>query len=170
MTFESIVRKWCKLYRPILDSQESRKFFFTDSRENMIEMAKGWEPETSPCVVMEGIKEGGGTIERMSMNYPIYFFVRAEKQKDGDATVLAVEKALGHMNQFLAWLRDMREKELDKGERDGDFSRINLDDAYIDVATIGPIQDGWYAVLLQITREEPLNLCVNPDYYIDEEC
>ena len=169
MTFESIVRKWTKLNREMLDSPENRRFFFTDSRENMIEMAKGWTPAMSPCVVMEGVKEGGGPIRRPSMNYPIYFFVRAEKQKDGDETALAVEMALGHMNKFLSWLIVKHDQELEEGRRDGDFARIDLDDAYIDVTTIGPIQDGWYAVLLQLTREEPLNLCVNPDQYIEEE-
>lgn len=170
MTFESIVRKWCKLYRPILDSPESRKFFFTDSRENMIEMAKGWTPTMSPCVVMEGVAEGGGTIERPSMNYPIYFFVRAPNQRDGDSTWLAVKEALSHKDNFLAWLRDKHIRELDEGKLDGDFARINLEDAIQDVMTVGPIQDGWYAVLLQLDREEPLNLCVNPDLYIDEDC
>ena len=167
MTFESIVRKWCKLYKMMLDSPENRRFFFTDSRENMIEMAKGWTPTMSPCVVMEGVAEGGGPIKRPSMNYPIYFFVRAEKQRDGDAAWLAVKEALAHKDNFLAWLLDKRNKELDTN-RDGDFARINLDDAFQDITTVGPLGDGWYAVLLQIDREEPLNLCLNPDLYIEE--
>ena len=170
MTFESIVRKWCQTYRPILDSPKNRRFFFTDSKENMIEMAKNWTPEMSPCVVMECVAEGDGKIERMSMNYPIYFFVRAEKQKDGDSAALAVREALEHMKDFLSWLRDRRNKELDEGRRDGDFARIELDNAFLSIMTIGPIQDGWYAELLQIDREEPLNLCVNEDLYIDEDC
>ena len=169
ITFESIVRKWCKLYMPILDSPESRKFFFTDSRENMIEMAKKWTPTMSPCVVMEGVAEGGGTIERPSMNYPIYFFVRAKNQKDGDSTWLAVKEALQHKDNFLAWLRKKREKELDEGSKDGDFARIDLDNAMQDITTVGPLGDGWYAVLLQIVREEPLNLCVDEGLYIEDE-
>lgn len=169
MTFESIVRKWCKLYRPILDSPKSRKFFFTDSRENMIEMAKKWTPPMSPCVVMEGVAEGGGSIERPSMNYPIYFFVRAAAQRDGDAAWLAVKEALSHKDNFLAWLRDRREKEMEDDRRDGDFARIDLDSAMQDITTVGPLEDGWYAVLLQIEREEPLNLCVDEDLYVDEE-
>ena len=170
MTFEGIVRRWCKLYKNMLDSPKNRRFFFTDSRENMIEMAKGWTPGMSPCVVMEGVAEGGGPIKRPSMNYPIYFFVRAEKARDGDAAALAVKEALMHKDNFLAWLLNSYEKEQEEGVRDGDFSRINLEDAYINIDTIGPIQDSWYAVLLQIVREEPLNLCMNPDLYIDEEC
>jgi hypothetical protein len=135
----------------------------------MIEMAKKWTPSMSPCVVMEGVAEGGGSIERPSMNYPIYFFVRAKKVRDGDAAWLAVKEALSHKDNFLAWLKDKREKELDNGNRDGDFARINLDDVIQDITTIGPLEDGWYAILLQIEREEPLNLCVDEDLYIDEE-
>lgn len=168
MTFETIVRKWCKLYTKMLDSPKNRRFFFTDSRENMIEMAKGWTPETSPCVVMECVAEGGGTIERPSMNYPIYFFVRADKAKDGDAAWLAVKNALEHKDKFLAWLRDRHNREISENI-DGDYARINIDNIFQDVTTIGPIQDAWYAVLLQLDREEPLNLCVNPDDYIQEE-
>lgn len=166
MTFESIVRKWCKLYRPILDSPKSRKFFFTDSRENMIEMAKGWTPAMSPCVAMECVAEGGGPITRPDMNYPIYFWVRSKEAKNGDEAWLAVKEALAHKDNFLAWLK---KKHDDDDSRDGDFARINLDNAFQDITTIGPIQDAWYAVLLQIEREEPLNLCVDEDLYVDEE-
>ena len=169
ITYETIVRKWCKLYKPIQDSPENRRFFFTDSKENMIEMAKKWTPVMSPCVVMEGVAEGSGSIERPSMNYPIYFFVRAKKQKDGDSAWLAVKEALAHKNNFLAWLREKHVQEEHDGNRDGDFARINLDNAIQDFTTIGPLEDGWYAVLLQIEREEPLNLCVDKDLYIEED-
>ena len=169
MTFETIVRKWCKQYKPILDQPNRRKFFFTDSRENMIEMAKNWKPDTSPCVVMESVAEGSGTIECPTMNYPIYFWVRAKKERDGDEAWLAVKEALQHKDNFLAWLRKKREEEEYRGERNGDFTRIDLDHAIQDITTIGPLQDGWYAILLQIEREEPLNLCVDEDLYLEEE-
>ena len=103
------------------------------------------------------------------MNYPIYFFVRAKVVRDGDAAWLAVKEALSHKYNFLAWLRKKREEEEDEGTRDGDFARINLDNAIQDITTIGPLEDGWYAVLLQIVREEPLNLCIDDDLYIEEE-
>ena len=169
MTFETIVRKWCKLYKVMRDSPQNRRFFFTDSRENMIEMAQKWTPEMSPLVAMESVAEGSGSIERPSMNYPIYFFARAAKMRDGDAAWLAVKEALSHKDNFLAWLRDRRMKEMDEGSNDGDFARINLDNAFQDVTTIGPLGDGWYAVLLQIEREEPLELCVDENLY-DECC
>ena len=112
---------------------------------------------------------GSGKISRPEMNYPIYFFVRAEKQRDGDEAALAVKAALEHMKNFLAWLKYHHEKELGENKRDGDFARINLDDAFIDITTVGPIGDGWYAELLQIDREEPLNLCITEELYIDED-
>lgn len=168
MTFETIVRKWCKLYRPILDSPKSRKFFFTDSRENMIEMAKSWTPEMSPCVAMECVAEGSGSIMNPSMNYPIYFWVRAKKAKDGDAAWMAVKEALEHKDNFLKWLKKKHDKEL-QTNISGDYARINLEGLIQDVTTIGPLQDAWYAVLLQIDREEPLNICDDEDLYIEEE-
>ena len=54
------------------------------------------------------------------------------------------------------------------GRLDGDFARIDLDDAMIDIQTVGPIENGWFAVLVQFEREEPLNLCINEDLYIAE--
>lgn len=170
MTFHSIVRQWCRTYRPMLDSATNgnRRFYLTDSRAGMVELAKGITPAMSPCVVMESAVEGGGEIKRPTRNYPIYFFVRARKMSDGDAAAEAKEEAWVHAQNFLAWLLDKHEKELDEGNRDGDFARLQLDDAYLDFMTIDPLEDGWYAILLQIVREEPLNLCVNEDLYIDE--
>lgn len=171
MTFESIVRYWCHTYHEMLDSKTNgnRRFWFTDTRENMVEMAKNWKPTMSPCVVMECVEEGGGPIRRPSMNYPIYFCVRAIKMSDGDAAVIAVKEAKRHMDKFLAWIIDKHDRQLDNGDRDGDFARIDLDDSYIDITTIGPFGDGWYAVLLQMVREEPLNLCVSPEDYDEDE-
>ena len=171
IAFESIVRKWCSVYRCMLDSSKNgnRRFFFTDSKENMIEMAKSWTPEMSPCVVMECVAEGDGKITRPSMNYPIYFFVRAEKLKDGDAAAVAVKEALAHMKNFLAWLKERHDREL-REDIDGDYARINLDNAFISIMTIGPIGDGWYAVLMQLDRDEPLNLCVDESLYINDDC
>lgn len=168
MTFENIVRRWCKTHKHIRDSRKNRRFFFTDSRENMIEMAKQWTPKMSPLVVMECVAEGSGKIERPSMNYPIYFFVRAERQKDGDAAWTAVKDALEYACKFLGWLKTKHDQEMDEN-RDGDFARINLDNALITIDTIGPLGDGWYAVLIQLDRDEPLNLCVDWNEY-DDEC
>lgn len=167
MTFEAIVRQWCRKYKPMRDSAQNRRFHFTDSHAGVVEMAKGITSAYSPFVIMESRVEGSGPIERPSMNYPIYFFVVAEKMSDGDAAAIAIKEALSHANNFLAWLKDKHDKEVQENI-DGDFARIDLSgNVYYD--TIGPLQNGWYAVLVQIEREEPLNLCVDEGLY-DEDC
>lgn len=169
MVFHSIVRQWCKTYSPMLDNEAEgdRRFFLTDSMEGITELAQKLSNESSPCVLMESAVEGGGKITRPQRNYPIYFLVRADKMSDGDAAAEAKEKAWCHCQNFLAWLLAKHNEETSEGSRDGDFARINLDDADIDFTTIGPLINGWFGVLLQISRDEPLNLCVDPELYID---
>ena len=171
MTFHSIVRQWCRTYRPMLDSSKNgnRRFYLTDSTSGVVELAKGITPEMSPCVVMESSVEGGGRITRPSRNYPIYFFVRARKMADGDEAAVAKEEAWGHAQNFLAWLKVRHDREL--AERiDGDYARIDLENAMLDIQTVGPLEDGWYAVLIQFEREEPLNICVDESLYQTEDC
>jgi len=169
MTFHSIVRQWCKTYKPMLDNPDNgnKRFYLTDSQGGLVEMAKGIMPKFSPMVMMEGVVEGGGTITRPERTYPVYFFVHARAMADGEAAAEAWEEAWYHFQQFLAWLLDKHEKELSENI-DGDFARIDLDNAMIDFMSIGPKEDGWYGVMVQFTREEPLNLCVNKDLYIEE--
>lgn len=155
----------------MLDTPKNKRFYLTDSTSGVVELAKCIANSFSPCVVMESSVEGGGPIRRPSRNYPIYFFVRAEKMADGDDAAVAKEKAWMHARNFLAWLLKKHEEEIDAGKRDGDFARINLDDVFIDVQTVGPLENGWFAVLLQFEREEPLNLCVDEGLYVDNcEC
>lgn len=167
MTFHSIVRQWCRIYKHMLDSPKNnnRRFYLTDTKEGLVELAKNLEPKMSPSVIMESSVEGSGEIRRPTRNYPIYFFVRARKMSDGDAATEAKEEAWWHYQNFITWLLDKREKELEQNI-DGDFAKIDLDE-YIMFDTIGPIGDGWYAVMVQFDRDEPLNLCVNEDLYID---
>ncbi|MBQ9645352.1 MAG: hypothetical protein IJV24_03210 [Prevotella sp.] len=169
MTFHSIVRQWCRTYKPMLDNvaNGNRRFYLTDSTAGVVELAKGISNSFSPCVVMESSVEGGGKITRPSRNYPIYFFVRARDMADGDAAAEAKEEAWYHAQQFLTWLKDRHDREIAENI-DGDFSRISMDD-YIDIQTVGPIENGWFAVLIQFEREEPLNLCINEDLYINPE-
>ena len=133
----------------------------------MVELAKGISNSFSPCVVLESAVEGGGPIKRPVRNYPIYFFVRADKMADGDDAAVAKEEAWTHAQHFLAWLLDRHDREIGDNT-DGDFARIKLDD-YIDIQSIGPVENGWYAVMIQFEREEPLNICVNEDMYIQED-
>lgn len=163
MTFHSIVRQWCKSYRPMLDNPKNgnRRFYLTDSTAGVVELAKGISNSFSPCVVMESSVEGGGKITMPSRNYPIYFFVRARDMADGDAAAEAKEEAWYHAQNFLSWLLDKHEKD----SPNGDFGRINMED-YIDIQSIGPIENGWFAVLIQFERLEPLNVCIDEDLYI----
>lgn len=169
MTFHSIVRQWCKTYKPMLDNPDNgnQRFYLTDSQGGLVEMAKGIMPKFSPMVMMESVVEGGGTITRPERTYPVYFFVRARAMSDGEAAAEAREEAWYHYQQFMAWLLDKREKELSENI-DGDFARIDLDNSMIDFVSTDPKEDGWYGVMVQFTREEPLNLCVNKDLYIEE--
>ena len=165
MTFHSIVRQWCGTYKPMLDSPDNRRFYLTDSTAGVVEMAKGIANTMSPCVVMESGVEGGGPISRPVRNYPVYFFVRAEKMADGDAAAVAKEEAWLHARNFLSWLKVRHDEEMAE-KPDGDFARISLNE-YIDIQTVGPIENGWFAVMIQFEREEPLNLCVDENLYLD---
>ena len=69
-----------------------------------------------------------------------------------------------HAQNFISWLLVKREEELGRNY-DGDFARINLDDAYLDIQTIGPLENAWFAVMIQFEREEPLNLCIDESLY-----
>lgn len=166
MTFHSIVCDWCKRYKPMLHNpvNGNKRFYLTDSQAGVVELAKGIEPSLSPCVVMESSVEGGGKIERLVRNYPIYFFARARDVSEGDTAAEATEEALLHANKILAWLRQQRNKNMEDNI-DGDYARIQLDGKDIALQTINPLEDGWNAVLIQLWREEPLNLCVNEDLY-----
>ena len=164
MTFHSIVRMWCKMYRPMLDSPKNRRFFLTDSTAGVVELAKKSNLLQSPCVVMESDVDGAGPLEKISRNYPVYFFVKAEKMADGDAAALAKEEAWQHAQNFLAWLRDKHMEEINT-KTNGDFAMINLE-GDVFVQTAGPMEDGWWAVLIQFERLEPLNKCIDPCLYV----
>ena len=153
------------------DQPKDRRFFLTDSTAGVVELAKGASLKNSPCVIMESTVEGGGKLTRPQRIYPIYFFVRAKKAADGDAAALAKEEAWMHAQNFLTWLMKKREEDMDENGRDGDFARINLDDAYLDIQTIGPLENAWFAVMILFERDEPLNLCIDENLYVDScEC
>lgn len=149
----------------MLDSEANgnRRFYLTDSQAGVVEMAKGISNSFSPCVVMESSVEGDGYITRIKRNYPIYFFVRARDMADGDAAAEAKEEAWFHAQKFLSWLKYNHDREMEENI-DGDFARIDMDD-YVDVSSVGPLENGWFAVLIQFVREEPLDTCLDEDYY-----
>lgn len=149
----------------MLDTPKNRRFYLTDSYTGMVEMAKGIANSMSPCVVMESSVEGyvnGGLIYR---NYPVYFFVRARDMADGDAAAEAKEEAWMHCQNFLTWLRARHNED---PTPTGEYARINMEDS-LDMQTVGPIENGWFGVLVQLERCERTDLCVDEDMYIDVE-
>lgn len=166
MTFYSIVKQWCEIYKFMHHSKKNKRFYLTDSQRGVVDMAKDIANAFSPCVLMESCVEGGGPIKRPSRTYPIYFFVRAEKMADGDEAAVAKEEAWMHAQNFLAWLLKKHDEEVDAGNRDGDYARINMDD-YIDLQTVGPLENGWFAVLIQFERDEPINTCMDEALYLE---
>lgn len=167
MVFHKIVREWCRTYRPMLDSMENgnRRFYLTDSTGGVVEMAKGIANQMSPMVIMESTIEGymrGGKIYR---NYPIYFFVRAENMSSGDDAAAAKEEAWWHCQNFLTWLRYRHDNDTTAEQ---DYARIDMEDS-IDIQTAGPLENGWFAVMIQLERLELANLCVDENLYVTEE-
>lgn len=148
------------------DNPKDRRFYLTDSTAGVIDLAKGMIADTmSPCVVMESDVNGylkGGLLFR---TYPIYFFVRAKMMKDADAAAVAKEKAVKHAMNFLAWIRQKHDNDPTPSR---DFERINLEDI-IDIQTAGPLENGWFAVLVQLERCESVDMCVDEDLYPEDE-
>lgn len=70
-----------------------------------------------------------------------------------------------HARNFLAWLLQKHNDEVNSGKLDGDYARIDLDDVNVSYQSVGALENGWFGVLIQLQREEPLNLCVNDDLY-----
>lgn len=161
MTFYSIVRQWCRAYKPMLDSKTNRRFYLTDSTAGMVELAKGISNSFSPCVVMDSSVEGYMNGGRIIRNYPVYFFARARDMADGDAAAEAKEEAWLHAQNFLTWLRKLHDNDQ---TTTGEYSRIDMENN-IDIQSVGPIENGWFAVLIQFERMELLDLCGNQDLY-----
>ena len=167
MVFHAIVREWCRTYQPMLDNEDNgnRRFFLADNAEEVKKMPSSISTEFSPCVVMENGVEGtieGGKIVR---NYPVYFFVRAWQAVNNDAQMESYEEALYHALNFYTWLKARHE---DDPTETGEYSRINFEYP-IEVQPVGPLEDGWVAVLMQFERLEQINLCVDENLYVKPE-
>ena len=167
MTFYSIVEKWCETYKYMRHNVKNGniRFMFTDSYKGVVEMAKNINSMRSPCVVMESTIEGDGPLRRPVFNYAVYFFVQAGMMSDGTEAAAAKQKALQHARNFLAWLLQKHDEEVKSSKLDGDYARIDLDDVNVSYQSVGALENGWFGVLIQLQREEPLNLCVNDDLY-----
>ena len=170
MTFQGIVRRWCQIYKPMLDNpyNGNRRFYLTDSTGGVVDMAKSISNKFNPFVMMEGGVEIEGEFTKPFRNYPIYFFVKADKMADGDEAAVAYEEALTHAKKFLTWLWNKHQEEMETNIR-GDFAMIDLEQSRLMINSVGPIENGWFAVCVQFERMEPLNLCDNPDDYMPDD-
>ena len=168
MTFHSIVRYWCKRYPPMRDRRKNRRFYIAKSIDGVRSMPKSISTKFSPCVVMEAGEQGEIDGGLATWNYPVYFFVRAERLEDSDALAVAYKEATYHAMRFYAWLKRRHEED----SPNGDFGRINLEDRLY-VEPIGPLEDGWAAEMIQFERMEPIELCVDdeldPEDFMPEE-
>lgn len=167
MVFHKIVREWCKTYKPMLDDEEhkNRRFWLADNAEEVRKMPSHIATALSPCVVMENGAEGDIQGGRLTRNYPVYFFVRAWQSVNNDAQMESYEEALYHAMNFYTWLKERHEND---PTGTGEYSRINME-APMDIQPIGPLEDGWVAVLMQFERVEPINLCVDDNLYVKPE-
>lgn len=148
----------------MLDSTENRRFYLADGPSMVQAMPKSIATTFSPCVVMENGVEGSIDSGKIVRTYPVYFFVRAEQMANNDKQAVAYEEAWFHAQQFLAWLRVRHEND---PTETGEYARIDMEDPLY-VQPIGPLEDGWVAVMIQFERMELLNRCVDEDIYIDE--
>lgn len=170
MTFHSIVRLWCKTYKSMLDNEKkgNRRFYLTDTVGGVVDIAKSISSKFSPFVLMESAPEMEGEFLKPYRLYPIYIYVKAEKMSDGDEASAAYEEALLHAAKFRTWLLYHHEKELEENIA-GDFAMIDLENTRLSITPVGPLENGWYAVCMQLERMEPLDKCINPDDYIEIE-
>lgn len=164
MTFHTIVENWCKSYKYMQHNPKNgnRRFFLADTIEDVKNMPKNIATKFTPCVVMENGVEGDITDGKITRIYPVYFFVRAKKQADPDALMVAYEEAWGHAKNFYSWLYNLHENDESK---DRDYSSIDFEHELY-VQPIQALEDGWVAVLIQFTRLEPITLCIDPALYI----
>ena len=143
---------------------KNKRFYLVDTWDDVRSWGKDIAPTLSPCVVMESAVEGSMSGGKMYRDYPVYFCVRAHKMVDGEAAAEAKEEAFVHAQKFLMWLLNKHNED----SPNGDYGRINMEDP-IPISTAGPLQDGWYGVLVQLTRLELMNLCVDEDLYMRED-
>ena len=169
MTFQGIVRRWCQIYPAMLDNpyNGNRRFYMTDSQGGVVEMAKSISNKFSPFVMMESAVEIDGEFTKPFRNYPIYFIVKADKMADGDDASVAYEEALYHAKKFCTWLWNKHQQEMNENIA-GDFAMIDLEQSRLMINSVGPLENGWFGVVLQFERMEPMNLCDDTDYMPDD--
>ena len=164
--FFDFVERWATIYKPMQhesgERSKNKRFYLTDTYMGMADFMTQIQPQRSPCVVMESNQDGmlGDGIDHP--NYALYFMVRAERMTDGRAAMLAKLEAKMHLQKFVAYVRQKQRDE------DPLLSRISIDDN-LPYQTVGPMYNGWYGVLLQLTDAQRYANCVNEGDYVSEE-
>ena len=72
----------------------------------------------------------------------------------------AIQEAKMHMQKFLAWLREQQEKR-------NIFRNINLETEELHYSTYGPFLNNWYAVFIELTDVQKVELCVDTKDYVE---
>ena len=174
MTFASILTEWASTYRPMMHNPEigNKRLFFINGPQGVVDFTKDVEDKLSPCVLFDFTVEGEIKEGRVDRFYPVYFMVKAQPlngtasgMADGEAAAVALEWAWTHAQAFLAWIG----KKIHDNQFDQNYSMIDLDE-FTPFNTAGPLQNGWWGVLIQFTRNESRWLCPNEADYIVPCC
>ena len=92
----------------------------------------------------------------------IYFLAKTGNMNptDKQQSYEAIQEAKMHMQKFLAWLREQQEKR-------NIFRNINLETEELHYSTYGPFLNNWYAVFVELTDVQKVELCVDTKDYVE---
>lgn len=164
--FKEIIEEWATKYKPMQhtpgESGKNKRFFLFDNIVSIPSFMAKLPDLKSPCVGYEFAQEGtikGGLDKPVHV---VYFIVKAENMNPVNKlqSYEAIQEAKTHMRKFLAWLRTQQE------ERHV-FRNINLDTTDIQYSSYGPFLNNWYAVFIELTDVEKINLCIDPLDYVE---
>lgn len=157
--FFGYVERWCMRYKPMLHSEENKRFFLTESFSGFMDFMREIDAVAeSPMVIME--TQISGELSRFdSTDYVVYFFCKAETQGDGRAAKHAALESKSHMKNFVTYLREDIKK-----KPNHPFRKMNVES--IRYQPIGPLYDHWYGCYIEFEDVQQLNHCVDESLYI----
>lgn len=163
--FEKFVEHWCSIYKPLQhvlgEKSKNKRFFLTDTTYlGMADFMTNIDSRISACVVMEGAVEGTtkGGLDMPSET--IYFFVKADKMQSGRSARNAMYEAKKHKEEFVKYMREQQKLGVEE------LQQFNLDER-ISYEPLGPLYNGWYAIYITLDNVQQMNMCTNPDDYIE---
>lgn len=163
---KEIIEEWATKYKPMLhtpgETGKNKRFFLFDNIVAIPSFMSKLPDVKSPCVGYEFAQDG--TI-RGGMDKPvhvIYFLVKTGNMNptDKQQSYEAIQEAKMHMQKFLAWLREQQEKR-------NIFRNINLETEELHYSTYGPFLNNWYAVFVELTDVQKVELCVDTKDYVE---